>query len=162
MRAPGGFGLPCASFSRVDTLGHPFLAAFPRPRVSRWHEVREHLRGSDPKYRQHMDELYEQFSKLIHYFVLLAREVNARGGYIVFEWPAHSRLWKEPPALAMEKEFKMQRVRPDERALGLQARDGTRIMKPWAFSQHSGRIQVRDISLTRESRSRERTSRHTA
>ena len=44
-----------------------------------------------------MDELHEQFSKLTHRFVLLAREVDARGGYIIFEWLAHSRLWNETP-----------------------------------------------------------------
>ena len=55
-----------------------------------------------------MEELYEQFRKLIHNFVLLAREVNAKGGYVVFEWSAHNRLWREAPVLAMEKEFKLQ------------------------------------------------------
>ena len=66
-----------------------------------------------------MDELYDQFKRLLRNFVLLARVVSARGGYIVFEWPAFNRLWKEPSVLAMEKQFKMQRVRFDGCALGL-------------------------------------------
>ena len=78
-----------------------------------WQRMQEHLRGMDPKYRQHMDELYDQFIRLIHNFVRLAREVVVRGGYIIFEWPAHNRLWREPMVVAMEREFKMQRVRFD-------------------------------------------------
>ena len=90
-----------------------------------------------------MDELYDQFTRLLHNFVLLARVANARGGYIVFEWPAFNRLWKEPSVLAMEKEFKTQRVRFDGCALGLKSSEGAPIYKPWTFSTKCPAITLR-------------------
>ena len=61
----------------------------------------------------------------------------------MFEWLAHNLLWKEPPAVAMEKEFKMQRVRFGGCALGLRASAGAQIRKPWAFSTNSPTVQIR-------------------
>jgi hypothetical protein len=55
----------------------------------------------------------------------------------------HSRLWKEPSVLAMEKEFKMQRVRFDGCALGLKSSEGAPIYKPWAFSTNCPAITLR-------------------
>jgi hypothetical protein len=106
MTTKGGLEYALGYAQRSDAGCIMLFGALPCTWGTSWQYMRERLRGSDPKYRQHMDELYDQFKRLLRNFVLLARVVNARGGYIVFEWPAFNRLWKEPTVLAMERSSK--------------------------------------------------------
>ena len=126
---------------RPDAGCATLFGALPCTWGTPWQRMQEHLRGTDPKYRQHMDELYNQFTKHIQNFVRLGREVVKKGGYIMFEWPAHNRLWREPPVAAMEREFKMQRVRFEGCSMCLTTLDGTKILKPWALSTKCPKVR---------------------
>ena len=87
MTTKGGLEYALDYAQRSDAGCITLFGALPCTWGASWQYLHEHLRGSDPKHRQHMDELYGQFTRLLHNFVLLARVANARGGYIVFEWP---------------------------------------------------------------------------
>ena len=93
MTTQGGYEYALEFLERTDAGCIALFGASPCTWSTPWQYMQERLRGSGPKYRQHMNELRKQFSKLIHYFLQLAREVTARGGYIVFERLAHNRLW---------------------------------------------------------------------
>ena len=134
MTTKGGLEYALNFLRRKDAGQLTLFGALPCTWGTSWQYMQEHRYGKDPKYRRHMDELFEQFTKLIRNYVRLAREVTAKKGRLIFEWPAHNRLWRQALVVNMEREFKMQRVRFDGCALGLASDDGALVHKPWAFS----------------------------
>ena len=81
-----------------------------------------------------MDELYAQFVALIRNFHKLAGQTTSRRGGIIFEWPTGNKLWQEQTAQGMVSRYGLVKVGFNGRRLGLRAKKGKAICKPWTFA----------------------------
>ena len=87
-----------------------------------------------------MAGLYRLAEFLLANFVTLARAAIAKDGFIVFEWPAYTRLWEERSVVGMATEFHLTRVTLHGCAIGLCTKDGTLAKKPWALATNSSEM----------------------
>ena len=65
--------------------------------------------------------------------MILADKIIEYGGDLHFEWPSQCALWQQPSVQEMVRRFSMHRIDIHGCALGLRARTGMPIKKPWSI-----------------------------
>ena len=95
------------------------------------------------KYEEKQAAHKELFDALMTSLESLVEDlIKVKGGY-VHEWGASNQLWGDPRMRAIIQKLGLQRVYFDGCAVGLRARSGKLIKKPWAFMTNIQ--EIRDI-----------------
>ena len=80
---------------------------------------------------------------MIAVFLKVAREVKKYGGTVSFEWPQHATGWSQPLVRQLISELGLQTVNVDGCAVGVRARTGEPMLKPWRIETDCARLASR-------------------
>ena len=126
------------ALNHIDKMKYVFLwTSLPCTAGSPWQRVNA-IRN--PNHEAHIEEMLEQHHLLFQNWLIVARAVQAARGDIGFEWPRDCALWDYNHVQEALAEFGMCKVNFHGCALGLTARNGLPIKKPWSVSTTSPQV----------------------